>query len=85
MYVETPRLYRLSETRRRGILRTLQLAQDLGAETATLSDPSEASAVLRYAREHNLGKIIIGRRPTGAGGAKALPSVLANWGRIWIF
>ncbi|CCG89024.1 two-component system sensor histidine kinase KdpD [Erwinia piriflorinigrans] len=64
VYVETPRLYRLSEARRRGILRTLQLAQDLGAETATLSDPSEASAVLRYAREHNLGKIIIGRRPT---------------------
>lgn len=63
VYVETPRLHRLSEARRRGILRTLQLAQDLGAETATLSDPSEASAVLRYAREHNLGKIIIGRRP----------------------
>lgn len=55
VYVETPRLYRLSEARRRGILRTLQLAQDLGAETATLSDPSEANAVLRYAREHNLG------------------------------
>ncbi|MGF6560186.1 two-component system sensor histidine kinase KdpD [Erwinia aphidicola] len=64
VYVETPRLYRLSEARRRGILRTLQLAADLGAETATLSDPSEASAVLRYARQHNLGKIIIGRRPT---------------------
>jgi len=64
VYVETPRLHRLSEARRRGILRTLQLAQELGAETATLSDPSEASAVLRYAREHNLGKIIIGRRPT---------------------
>jgi len=63
VYVETPRLYRLSEARRRGILRTLQLAQELGAETATLSDPSEANAVLRYAREHNLGKIIIGRRP----------------------
>lgn len=63
VYVETPRLHRLPESRRRGILRTLQLAQDLGAETATLSDPSEANAVLRYAREHNLGKIIIGRRP----------------------
>ncbi|EOS94505.1 two-component system sensor histidine kinase KdpD [Erwinia tracheiphila] len=63
VYVETPRLHRLSEARRRGILRTLQMAQDLGAETATLSDPHEADAVLRYAREHNLGKIIIGRRP----------------------
>lgn len=63
VYIETPRLHRLSEARRRGILRTLQLAQDLGAETATLSDPDDANAVLRYAREHNLGKIILGRRP----------------------
>ncbi|WP_067700252.1 two-component system sensor histidine kinase KdpD [Erwinia sp. ErVv1] len=63
VYVETPRLYKLNEARRRNILRTLRLAQDLGAETATLSDPSEAVAVLRYARENNLGKIIIGRRP----------------------
>ena len=33
-----------------------------GAETATLSDPSEEKAVLHYAREHNLGKIVIGRQ-----------------------
>ncbi|WP_213991300.1 two-component system sensor histidine kinase KdpD [Sodalis sp. dw_96] len=63
VYVETPVSHRLSEPRRRNILRTLRLAQDLGAETATLSDPDEVKAVLRYAREHNLGKIIIGRRP----------------------
>lgn len=62
VYVETPRLHRLSEARRRGILRTLQLAQDLGAETATLSDPDEANAVVRYARENNLGKILLGHR-----------------------
>ncbi len=64
VYVETPRLYRLPEARRRGILRTLKLARDLGAETATLSDTREARAVLRYARDHNLGKIILGRRPS---------------------
>lgn len=63
VYVETPRLNRLPEARRRGVLKTLQLAQELGAETATLSDPDEAQAVLRYAREHNLGKIVTGRRP----------------------
>lgn len=57
-----PRLHGLPEAKRRAILRTLKLAQELGAETATLSDPSEEQAVLRYAREHNLGKIIIGRR-----------------------
>lgn len=62
VYVETPKLHRLPESQRRAILRALRLAQELGAETATLSDPSEERAVLRYAREHNLGKIIIGRR-----------------------
>ncbi|ELY2731840.1 two-component system sensor histidine kinase KdpD [Cronobacter sakazakii] len=60
--VETPRLHRLPETSRRAILSALHLAQELGAETATLADPVEEKAVLRYAREHNLGKIVIGRR-----------------------
>ena len=59
--IETPSLYRRGEAQRRQTLRTLQLAQDLGAETATLADPDEAEAALRYAREHNLGKIIVGR------------------------
>ncbi|WP_338563140.1 two-component system sensor histidine kinase KdpD [Erwinia sp. E_sp_B04_8] len=59
--VETPTLYRQGEARRRAILRTLQLAQNMGAVTATLSDPDEAKATLRYAREHNLGKIVVGR------------------------
>ncbi|WP_166266539.1 two-component system sensor histidine kinase KdpD [Providencia sp. M-27] len=62
VYVETPALHQLPETQRRAILKALRLAQDLGAETATLSDPSEEKAILRYAREHNLGKILIGRR-----------------------
>ncbi|MEG1215031.1 MAG: DUF4118 domain-containing protein, partial [Leclercia sp.] len=39
-----------------------RLAQELGAETATLADQAEDKAILRYAREHNLGKIVIGRR-----------------------
>ena len=55
-------LHRLPENQRRAILRALRLAQELGAETATLADPSEERAVLRYAREHNLGKIVIGRQ-----------------------
>ncbi|MFC3394946.1 two-component system sensor histidine kinase KdpD [Brenneria rubrifaciens] len=61
VYVETPRLHQLPEPRRRAILRALKLAQDLGAETTTLSEPDEEYAVLRYARENNLGKIVIGR------------------------
>ncbi len=62
MYVETPQLHALPENQRRAILSALRLAQELGAETATLSDPPEEKAILRYAREHNLGKIVIGRR-----------------------
>lgn len=62
VYVETPALHKLPEQKRRAILAALRLAQELGAETATLADPAEDKAVLRYAREHNLGKIIIGRR-----------------------
>ncbi|PHM36070.1 two-component system sensor histidine kinase KdpD [Xenorhabdus innexi] len=61
VYVETPKLHRLPEMKRRTILKALRLAQELGAETATLSDPHKEKAILRYAREHNLGKIIVGR------------------------
>nr|WP_318384963.1 two-component system sensor histidine kinase KdpD [uncultured Enterobacter sp.] len=62
VYVETPTLHKLPEPQRRAILSALRLAQALGAETATLSDPAEDKAILRYAREHNLGKILLGRR-----------------------
>ncbi|WP_368897448.1 DUF4118 domain-containing protein, partial [Morganella morganii] len=46
---------------RRTILTTLSLAQQLGATTATLAEPEESRAVIRYARENNLGKIMIVR------------------------
>ncbi|WP_336853439.1 two-component system sensor histidine kinase KdpD [Pseudescherichia vulneris] len=62
VYVETPTLHKLPAQQRRAILSALRLAQSLGAETATLADPAEERAVLRYAREHNLGKIVIGRQ-----------------------
>ena len=62
VYVETPQLHRLPENQRRAILGALRLAQELGAETATLAEQAEEKAILRYAREHNLSKIVIGRR-----------------------
>ena len=43
------------------ILRVLKLAQDLGATTTTLSAPSVAPALVRYAREHNLSRLVMGR------------------------
>lgn len=79
VYVETPQLHRLPDDRRRAILSALRLAQELGAETATLADPSEEKAVLHYAREHNLGKIVIGRRAKRRGwGSKSFADKLAD-------
>lgn len=64
IYVETPQLQRLSSSHRQRILKTLKLAQDMGAETATLPGTDIAVAVTQYARNHNLAKIIIGRSHT---------------------
>lgn len=45
------------------VQRTLQLAEGLGATTATLSAPDTATALVRYAREHNLARLVLGRHP----------------------
>ena len=61
LYVETPELQRLSEQQRQHILKDLKLAQEIGAETTTLSGSDVAEVVINYAREHNLSKVIVGR------------------------
>lgn len=61
VYVETARLHQLPETRRLAILNALKVAQDMGAETAVLASSDPVDAVLGYARERNLGKIMVGR------------------------
>ena len=61
IYVETPALQRLPEDRRKSVLRTLKLAQTLGATTATLAGNDLADTIVKYARRHNLAKIVLGR------------------------
>lgn len=65
VYVETPELQRLPEMRRRHVLRALKLAEETGAETATLSAAEAEPALVTYARRHNLGKLVMGRGPAG--------------------
>jgi len=61
VHVETPSS--VGEVRRREqALRVLRLAQSLGATTATVSAPDAVRALVRYAREHNLVRLVIGRR-----------------------
>ena len=61
VYVETPQLQRLPEASRQRSLRVLKLAQEAGATTATLSGHSLAATLVRYAREHNLSRVVLGR------------------------
>ena len=61
MHVETPALQRLPAARREHPLRVLKLAQELGASTAVPAAPDAASALVRYAREHNLVRLVVGR------------------------
>ena len=61
VYVETPALQRLPSAHRERILKMVKLAQDLGANTAILSGSDAPSAVVEYARQHNISKIIFGR------------------------
>lgn len=66
VYVETAKLQHLSEEQRDAILRTLKLAEELGAETATLSGYKLAEEVIAYARTRNATRIVLGK-PTRAG------------------
>ncbi|MBK7357592.1 two-component system sensor histidine kinase KdpD [Propionivibrio sp.] len=61
IYVETPELRHLSEKQRLHILKNLKMAQETGAETASLSGSDAVETIIDYARDHNLAKVIVGR------------------------
>lgn len=61
IYVETPRLQRLSSAHRDRILKTLKLAEDLGAETVTMGGAEIAATLIGYARSRNVSKLVVGR------------------------
>ncbi len=60
-YVETPELQRMSAEKRDSVLRILRLAEQLGAETVTLSAPELSEAIIRFSRERNINKIVLGK------------------------
>lgn len=61
VYVETPKLLRLSEARRDKVFRTLRLAQELGAETTSLPGSELVPTLLAYAQERNVSKLVVGK------------------------
>ncbi len=60
-WVESPGQPPLSEAERRHLAAAFTLASQLGAETATISGQSVSEAVLRFARERNVSKLVIGK------------------------
>jgi two-component system sensor histidine kinase KdpD len=65
VYVETPASLRLPDADRDRVVQTLRLAEQLGAETVTLSGENVSEELLNYARTRNVSKIVVGkpRRP----------------------
>ncbi|PHV13472.1 DUF4118 domain-containing protein [Chitinimonas sp. BJB300] len=74
-YVETPTFQRGSKQQRGRILATLKLAEELGAETATLAGTDAAATLAAYARGRNVGKLVIGHRCQTGWRRKLLPGL----------
>ncbi|MDD1658763.1 MAG: sensor histidine kinase KdpD [Methanomicrobiales archaeon] len=61
IYVETPAHHRLSKKSKEQIWKSLQLAEKLGAKTATVFGLNVAYTAIDYARKHNITRILIGK------------------------
>jgi two-component system, OmpR family, sensor histidine kinase KdpD len=60
LHVETPEDRRYSDDDRDRLARFLRLGEELGATVVTLPGSGAAEEVIRYARTHNITKIVVG-------------------------
>ena len=60
-HVETPAQLRLPAEARDSVIQTLRLAEQLGGQTITLSGETMSGAILAYARDRNVSKIVVGK------------------------
>jgi two-component system sensor histidine kinase KdpD len=60
-WVESPGQPSLSAAERQHLAAAFSLAEQLGAETATISGSSVSGAVLRFARQRNVSKLVVGK------------------------
>src|SRR6185503_3554121 len=61
VYVETSAAARLASTDRDRVVQTLRLAEQLGAETVTLTGHDVATEILAYALRRNVTRIVLGK------------------------
>ncbi|GAA5182246.1 DUF4118 domain-containing protein [Niveibacterium umoris] len=64
IYVETPALQRIDPAIRQRTLKALNQAESLGARVAVLAGEDAAEVAAQYARQENIGRIVVGRRRT---------------------
>lgn len=62
VFVDAPSQQQVKPVAREQALRALRLAQELGAQTATPVGADVVQTLASYAREHNLSRLVIGRR-----------------------
>ena len=60
-YVETPAQTRLSQDARDRVAQTMRQAEQLGAETHTLTGARMSDEILAFARARNVSKIVVGK------------------------
>jgi two-component system sensor histidine kinase KdpD len=60
-YVETPAQLRLPPEAKDSVIQTLRLAESLGAQTITLAGTTMSEALLAYAHDRNVSKIVVGK------------------------
>jgi two-component system sensor histidine kinase KdpD len=79
VHVETPQAEkRQDEAWGQHTQKVLRLAEQLGATVVTLPAPDTAQALVRYAREHNLSRLVMGRHERRWPWLKALPERIAS-------
>ncbi len=61
VYVQTARHVQMADMERDRVVQTLRFAEQLGAETVTLSGEHVVQEILTYARSRNVTKIIVGK------------------------
>jgi two-component system sensor histidine kinase KdpD len=66
LHVDASDVRASSDIDRQRLGEAFQLASELGARPVTVSGRSVTSSIIRYAREHNVAKIIVGRSPQPA-------------------
>jgi two-component system, OmpR family, sensor histidine kinase KdpD len=76
VYVELPSARKLPQSMRARLSHNLRLAEQLGAEVVTLSGENATDEILRFARERNITKLILGK-PLSSGWRERLrPSLV---------